>query len=124
MDIPVTEIEYKSKKVRSRFYSEVTDEEMDTIQKGLQDSPNLDTVKRALYDVYMGSTDCSVTDKYYIQDLLYQVQYYGSIASISEVVTDKRWDTKSSFYLWGWVNGRYFFDVLSDRKYEVGKESL
>lgn len=89
MDIPVTEIEYKGKKVRSMFYSEVTDEEMDTIQKGLQDKPNLDTVKRALYDVYMGSTDCSVTDKYYIQDLLYQVQYYGSIASISEVVKDK-----------------------------------
>ena len=89
MDIPVTEIKYKGKTVSSKFYSEVTDDEMNTIQKGLQDRPNLDTVKRALYDVYMGSTDCSVTDKYYVQDLLYQVQYYGSIASISEVVKDK-----------------------------------
>ena len=93
MDIPVTEIEYKgknvTKKIRSKFYADVTDDELTTIQKGLYDRPDLSKVHRALYDVYMGSTDCCVTDKYYINDLLYLVQYYGSITSISDVVTDK-----------------------------------
>ena len=93
MDIPVTEIEYKgkngTKKISSKFYSDVTEDELITIQKGLYDRPDLSKVHRALYDVYMGSTDCSVTDRYYINDLLYKVQYYGSIASISDAVTDK-----------------------------------
>lgn len=136
MDIPVTVIEYKgnngTKKIRSKFYADVTEDEMTTIQNELYDRPDLSKVHRALYDVYMGSTDCSVTDRYYINDLLYQVQYYGSIASISDAVTDKglmgliKGDILAhpSMYYRGGLTIDNFLMFCRVGGYSSGKESL